>query len=90
MNVYLFLTSNFCYNVRSTALGSALLAGQAVGFCGWDVSRPETLSQVNTKGKSVFESKTSEDVRKERFRQWNRAIERSKGWNENNADSPSY
>lgn len=31
---------------ESTALGSALLAGSAVGFAGWDIDRPETLNKV--------------------------------------------
>ena len=31
---------------ESTALGSALLAGHALGLFGWDVNKPETLSKV--------------------------------------------
>lgn len=32
---------------ESTALGSALLAGSAIKFAGWDIDRPETLSEVS-------------------------------------------
>jgi glycerol kinase len=33
---------------KSTALGSAILAGAAIGLFGWDLGRPETLARVNT------------------------------------------
>jgi glycerol kinase len=42
---------------RSTALGSALLAGSAIGLFGWDINKPETLAEVNTKGHTDFVSK---------------------------------
>ena len=39
---------------RSTALGSALLAGSAVGLFGWDINEPETFAEVNTNGHADF------------------------------------
>ncbi|CAO1625766.1 unnamed protein product [Sympodiomycopsis kandeliae] len=65
---------------ETTALGSALLAGQAKGLFGWDLSRPETLSKVNMAGRDVFESKLEAEKRKELLKQWWRAVERSRGW----------
>ncbi|GAA93942.1 hypothetical protein E5Q_00588 [Mixia osmundae IAM 14324] len=66
---------------ESTALGSALMAGSALGLFGWDVSKPETLAKVNTQGNRFFKPTTTEQDRKDRYAGWNRAIERSKGWN---------
>lgn len=67
---------------RSTALGSALLAGSAVRLHGWDISKPETLSEVNTKGSLEFTPSMPEPEREKRWQGWKRAIERSKGWEE--------
>ena len=67
---------------RSTALGSALLAGSAVRLHGWNISEPETLAEVNTKGSLNFEPSMPEAEREKRWRGWQRAIERSKGWDE--------
>lgn len=66
---------------RSTALGSALLAGAAVGLFGWDLLRPETLAEVNTKGSTEFKPHTSVQ-REKAWTAWQRAVERSKGWEE--------
>ncbi|KAG8743323.1 Glycerol kinase [Ceratobasidium sp. 414] len=66
---------------ESTALGSALLAGSAIGLFGWDVSKPETLSKVNTKGSTSFNPRTTREERVLRWAGWQRAVERSKGWN---------
>lgn len=65
---------------RSTALGSALLAGSAIGLFGWDISKPETLHEVNTAGSQVFKPQTTQDERDKRWRGWQRAVERSRGW----------
>jgi glycerol kinase len=61
-------------------LGAALLAGSAMGLFGWDITKPETVAQVNKKGETVFESKITDESRKKRYALWNRAVERSKGW----------
>ncbi|QRV77718.1 FGGY-family carbohydrate kinase [Ceratobasidium sp. AG-Ba] len=66
---------------ESTALGSALLAGAAIGLFGWDLTKPETLSKVNTKGSTSFNPKTTKEERALRWAGWQRAVERSKGWN---------
>lgn len=69
---------------ETTALGSALLAGQAKGLFGWDITKPETLSKVNVSGRDVFKPKISEEKREHLLRQWWRAVERSRGWTEEN------
>ena len=67
---------------RSTALGSALLAGSAINLFGWDVSRPSTLVHVNTLGGRTFEPSLPEEEREMRWTKWKRAVERSMGWDE--------
>jgi glycerol kinase len=67
---------------ESTALGSALLAGAAVGFAGWDLSRPETLEEVNTAGARTFKPAVSAEVGNRRWKEWEKAVERSRGWAE--------
>ena len=65
---------------RSTALGSAILAGSAIKLFGWDIEKPETLSKVNTRGSRTFESRFTENVREEKWVGWKRAVERSRNW----------
>ncbi|KAE9399904.1 actin-like ATPase domain-containing protein [Gymnopus androsaceus JB14] len=65
---------------ESTALGSALLAGSAIGLFGWDLTRPETLSEVNTKGTMIFKPEMSDNIREKRWANWQRAVERCRGW----------
>jgi len=65
---------------ESTALGSALLAGSAIGLFGWDLRHPETLSKVNTRGSTTFKPTLSEEERERGWKGWKRAVERSKGW----------
>ncbi|KAI0337711.1 glycerol kinase [Trametopsis cervina] len=65
---------------ESTALGSALLAGSAIKLFGWDIGRPETLHQVNTAGSQTFEPQISQEERDRKWRSWQRAVERSRGW----------
>jgi glycerol kinase len=67
---------------ESTALGSALLAGAAVGFAGWDLNDPKTLAEVNTAGNTRFQAKTSEADREVRWKEWEKAVQRSRGWAE--------
>ncbi|KAI0675939.1 glycerol kinase [Trametes maxima] len=67
---------------ESTALGSALLAGSAVRLHGWDISQPETLAEVNTKGNAEFKPSMAEPEREKRWQGWQRAVERSRGWEE--------
>ena len=59
---------------ETTALGSAILAGSAVGLFGWDIARPETLDEVNTAGSTVFKPSTTQEYRDKKFKQWNRAV----------------
>ncbi|KAJ3480702.1 hypothetical protein NLI96_g8162 [Meripilus lineatus] len=67
---------------ESTALGSALLAGSAIRLFGWDISKPETLAEVNTRGDTKFEPGMTEAEREKRWKGWQKAVERSKGWDE--------
>lgn len=58
---------------RTTALGAALLAGHAIGLFGWDLSRPETLREVNRSGRRIFKPSISQAERQRRYKGWNRA-----------------
>lgn len=65
---------------ESTALGSALLAGHALGLFGWDITRPETLAKVNTADTQLFEPQISAKKRDKMRRGWTRAVERARHW----------
>ena len=65
---------------ESTALGSALLAGCALGLFGWDLSDLRTLDRVNTANVDVFEPEISEQQRVKMIKGWERAVERAKKW----------
>ncbi|KAH8116455.1 hypothetical protein DFH11DRAFT_1506103 [Phellopilus nigrolimitatus] len=67
---------------ESTALGSALLAGAAIGLHGWDLSKPETIALVNTKGGRTFFPKKGAEERESHWRRWKKAVERSKRWDD--------
>jgi glycerol kinase len=62
---------------ETTALGAAYLAGLAVGF--W-VSEEEVASQWRME--RTFIPDMANDERAERMRQWHRAVERAKAWEE--------
>lgn len=65
---------------ESTALGSALLAGHALGLFGWDLTRPETLSKVNTADVHTFEPELPEKERLKKIRGWEKAVSRARAW----------
>ncbi|KAH9479526.1 Glycerol kinase [Psilocybe cubensis] len=67
---------------ESTALGAALCAGAAIKAFGWDLSNPETLAQVNTKGTRVFTPAAETEERESKWKFWQKAVERSRGWDE--------
>lgn len=67
---------------ESTALGSALLAGSAIRLFGWNISAPETLAEVNTKGSTSFLPSMPEADREKRWVGWKRAVERARAWEE--------
>jgi len=69
---------------ESTALGSALLAGSAIRLFGWDITKPETMAEVNTKGSTEFKPSLNEAARQKKWQGWQRAVERSKKWEEGN------
>jgi len=66
---------------ESTALGSALLAGHALGLFGWDLNEPETLSKVNTADVYVYEPKIDEKTRSRMIKGWKKAVKRAMKWN---------
>lgn len=68
---------------ESTALGSAILAGSAIRLFGWDVSKPESLAEVNTAGSQVFKPSIDQAERDKRWKRWQKAVERSRGWASN-------
>jgi glycerol kinase len=60
---------------ETTALGAAYLAGLGVGF--WDST--EQIAALRTSD-AVFEPRITDDRRASTRRGWRRAVERSKGW----------
>ena len=58
------------------------MAGSAIRLFGWDISKPETLSEVNTKGTREFKPAVDETFREKKWNGWKRAVERSLGWEE--------
>jgi len=65
---------------ESTALGAALLAGSALKLFGWDLTKPETLTEVNTRGSREFTPTMDEPSRAKKWEGWQRAVQRSKAW----------
>jgi len=62
-------------NTETTALGAALLAGLAVGF----YPSLESLSQAAEPDRVFTPEKTPQEI-SEHTAEWNRAVERCKGW----------
>lgn len=71
-------TNNLSF--RSTALGSAICAGAAIKLFGWDLTKPESLSDVNTKGHVEFTAHKAEEARQKKWEKWQLAVERSRKW----------
>ncbi|KAG7095770.1 hypothetical protein E1B28_006475 [Marasmius oreades] len=67
---------------ESTALGAALLAGCAIKLFGWDLTKPETLAEVNTLNNTEFKPALAEEKRQEKWEGWQKAVERAKAWEE--------
>ncbi|TFK26227.1 glycerol kinase [Coprinopsis marcescibilis] len=67
---------------ESTALGAAICAGSALKLFGWDLSKPETLKDVNDHANIVFKPKITDEVQSKKWEGWLRAVDRSKGWDE--------
>lgn len=61
---------------ETTALGAAIAAGLATGV--W--RELEDLSQVNRKGRKVFEPQMSKQKSAKLFKRWEQAVEMSRGW----------
>ncbi|TXT08913.1 hypothetical protein VHUM_03041 [Vanrija humicola] len=73
---------------ESTALGSAICSAVALGLFGWSLSKPETLKNVNTSGKTVFRPQNNEADRAWRVRGWEKAVQRSRGWKDDTLPPP--
>jgi glycerol kinase len=65
---------------ESTALGSAICAGVALGLFGWDLEKPETLSKVNVAGQTIFKAQNDESDRARRWKGWEKAVRHACGW----------
>lgn len=65
---------------ESTALGSAICAGVALGLFGWDLDKPETFKNVNVSGKTTFKPKNDEYDRARRWKGWEKAVKHASGW----------
>ncbi|KAF7728648.1 Glycerol kinase [Apophysomyces ossiformis] len=61
---------------ETTALGSAIAAGFAVGI--WKDFKE--LEKVNTEGRTLYESKTTDEERKKMYAGWQEAVKRSMNW----------
>ena len=61
---------------ETTALGAAIAAGLAVGV--WN--ELEELNDVNALGRTMFKPKMAESKADTLFRNWNKAVEMSRGW----------
>ncbi|KAF5355295.1 hypothetical protein D9758_006102 [Tetrapyrgos nigripes] len=72
---------------ESTALGSALLAGNAIGLFGWDLTKPETIAEVNGRGVKVFSPTLDASAREKKWTKWQSAVQRCRGWEVGVADS---
>ena len=77
-----FFSLCVCFTHRSTALGSAICAGAAIKLFGWDLKNPESLKEVNTKGSREFIPNLQEAQREKKWQGWQKAVERSRGWEE--------
>ncbi|POW21900.1 hypothetical protein PSHT_01913 [Puccinia striiformis] len=64
---------------ETTALGRSL-GWSCYWTVGWDLNRPETLFATHSAGKTVFKPSISKSKRDRKYRGWNRAVTRSKGW----------
>ncbi|KAH8549712.1 hypothetical protein BGW37DRAFT_500515 [Umbelopsis sp. PMI_123] len=61
---------------ETTALGSAIAAGFAVGI--WQSF--DQLQSINAEGHTIFQSEISEEERNKKIKGWEQAVERSFGW----------
>lgn len=68
---------------ESTALGAAIAALFGAGVhTTWD-----ELDVINKEGHDIFKPKTDEKRRNQRFEQWNRAVQRSYNWIEEDSET---
>lgn len=61
---------------ETTALGAAIAAGFAVGV--W--KNFDELKEVNSEGRFFFKPKMSQAASDKMYKRWTKAVEMSKGW----------
>lgn len=61
---------------ETTALGAAIAAGLAVGV--WNSF--DDLENVNNEGRTFFKPQISEQEASKKFARWEKAVQMSKGW----------
>jgi glycerol kinase len=66
---------------ESTALGSAICAGVAMGLFGWDLENAASLSKVNVSGQTIFKAQNDEADRARRWKGWEKAVNHACNWN---------
>ena len=66
---------------ETTALGAAIAAGFAVGV--W--KEFEELKNINQNNRKTFSPTTDEATRDKLYSLWSKAVERSRGWVDNDA-----
>lgn len=49
---------------------------------GWDLTKMETLKDVNTAGVTQFDPTMDDRRRQIKWKKWERAVEKSKAWHE--------
>jgi glycerol kinase len=59
-----------------------MLAGAAVKLYDWDLTKPDTFAYVNEADTRTFRPKISKELRNKKWKDWNRAVERARGWDE--------
>ena len=74
------------FNVETTALGAAMAAGIAVGV--WTTKMMGRAGNGGSStGEGSFRPSMGADERKRRVRKWNKAVERSMGWEDEDDDA---
>jgi glycerol kinase len=62
---------------EATSLGAAIAAGRAVGV--WEIKKP----RVEDGKAKTFEAKIGDAEREEKYKKWNKTVEKSLGWVDN-------
>jgi glycerol kinase len=63
---------------ETTALGAAIAAGFAVGV--W--KKFDELKEINREGRTYFKPEISQKQADKMYKRWNKAVEMSRGWSD--------